>query len=392
MRTKFLQTLSSSHPFKAALADGFSPKEIKRDLIAILDPYLRDKELLQRAAVGPLAAEAICTGKLSSNPSWLSIFESVLSIREYAITKDKTAAAAIFASFQDQVIEAQRKFAMHLIFEVPKVGLEPEEQAYETFRNIGEVLETSVQPLIRELYCLAQLAKGVAVDLSKAKKDDFGVIVGRLDDLMPIQNLVRPEPWDVSLSQWRNIAQHHSYRIINGDIEATYGKSLPPKQIKLSCAALLSVALEIGMRLGALRCSRVLALINAGREIIDLLPTDEDGFYGRLTTLGASFATQGFELVSFSDEDGCVNAVFTDSAPQLGEYRQIHCSQFILPLASSFPDRSVTVELQSEVLNEKWVFAVDAQKLKQILELKEPFHGLADAIDWPNTRRALRPD
>jgi hypothetical protein len=383
LRQHYLGVVKKFEPYSVLLDSGATPDQVKEAIVALLQPYVLDKELLQELAVSVLASEAICVGQLSSRPDWKTLLDSAFLIRERAIAVDKARSFEVICFFEAPIKEAQRKYSLQIVFEQSKEGLHLDEYAFEMFRLIGALLESSIQPFLKELYCLALVANGLPVDPPVISRTDFGRIVEQFEKLLNDPHFVSPPPWNVRLNQWRNIAQHHSYKIDGENIVAHYGKSEPPRQIEISRDELFSVSKELLRRLGAMKSSRELTTLNYLDELRPLLPKTERDIYCIATELGAAFATQGFTLIELKEADGHVVAQFVDAAPQAGPLRHIHCSQFIVPIAHRFPGVGVEVHLQPSGEGQKqWAFSASAEELERILKSENPLLQLAEVV-WP---------
>jgi hypothetical protein len=226
-----------------------TPTQIKREIIALLDPYVLDKGLLAERAIDLFSVEAVSVGTLSTRAAWKSLFDFVFSLRREALLVDENEAVAVMTFFQSPIQETQGKFALQVAFEQLKEDMALDEYAFELFRNIGALIESTLQPLLKEFYCLACLCDGVPVDPKAALQDDFGRVAAALEKLISVKELVAPPPWGLRLNQWRNIAQHHTYKIAGDRIVAEYGRSAPPKTVQLARGELLAVATEVNARL-----------------------------------------------------------------------------------------------------------------------------------------------
>lgn len=380
LRQHYLGVVKQFEPYSVLLDSGATPDQVKEAIVALLRPYVVDKELLQQLAVSVLANEAICVGQLSSRPAWKALLDSAFSIRERAISADKVKSFEVICFFETPIKEAQRKYSLQIVFEQSKDDLHLDEYAFEMFRLIGALIESTIQPFLKELYCLALVAKGMPVDPPTVSRTDFGRIVEQFEKLLNDSDFVSPSPWNVRLNQWRNIAQHHSYMIAGENIVARYGKAEPPRQIEITRDELFSVSKELLCRLGALKSSRELTTLNYLDELRPLLPKTDRDVYCIATELGAAFATQGFTLTELKEVDGLVVARFVDAAPQAGPLRHIHCSQFIVPIALRFPDIGVEVHLHPNEEQEKWVFSASAEEIERILEAENPLLKLAEVV------------
>ena len=294
---------------------GATPAQVKEAIIALLSPYVEDKELLRQLSVTVLANEAACVGQLSSRPDWKSLLDLAFFIRRGAIKTNKIKSFEIITAFEIPIEQAQKKYFLQIIFEQSKKGLNNDEYAFEMFRLIGALIESTIQPFMKELYCLSLIGKGLPVDPATVLRTDFGRIVEQFEKLLDDSCFLSPPPWNVRLNQWRNIAQHHSYVVRGESIVAHYGRSDPPHHIELSREELFAVSKELIRRLGALKSSREITTLNHLNELSPLLPVTERDVYCIATELSAAFSTQGFTLTDLTESNEIVAAKFLDTSP-----------------------------------------------------------------------------
>lgn len=106
------------------------------------------------------------------------------------------------------------------------------------FREIGDFIEGSFQPLVKELFGLHLLKhKNSSQTLELVSEADLGKAVTILmDNYEDLSILYKHVLNGVSLNQWRNIAQHKSYfaNEANNEIRCTYGKKNHEKTIVLT--------------------------------------------------------------------------------------------------------------------------------------------------------------
>ena len=93
------------------------------------------------------------------------------------------------------------------------------------FKHIGDVLEIGTKHFIYEICALLQIAKGFIPDYEKIRSLDFGVGIQNILDQKKLSTVLTTKPISIKLSDWRNIAYHHTYRVIDEThISCTYGK------------------------------------------------------------------------------------------------------------------------------------------------------------------------
>lgn len=382
VRAHYLKTVESFEHFTKALKGGVAPAELKEAVVAVLDPYVQDKDLLWEHAVSRLANEALCIANLNLRPEWKDLLVKAFEIRNAAISTAPTQAYQVICDFEICIREAQRKYSMLILFEQPKDGLKTDEYAFEMFRLIGGLIESTIQPFIKEIYCLAEINAGQTKNTQNVIDADLGQIVEQFSRLNCFPTLLMPGGWGVRINQWRNIAQHHSFSVTGERIEATYGKSTPKKSISIGRDDLFSLSKELVRRLGALKSSRELTILNNIEQLRGSLPDIEIDIYSIATELAAAFATQGFTLTGLEDANGVISAKILDANPTQGDIRKIHCSQFVLPIGARFPQRGIEVTYESDASAEKFKFSITAESNRILGELHSPFEKLADLLKW----------
>lgn len=390
MRPRFFSKINSSQPFTAALKDGYSPTQIKRGIISLLDPYVFDKKLLAERAIDLFSVDAVSVGRLSTRSDWKSLFDLTFAVRREALLANENEAVAVMTFFQTPIQETQSKFAMQVTFEQIKETMNLDEYAFELFRNIGGIIESTLQPYLKEFYCLICLCKGIPVNPIATLMDDLGKIAADLAKLISAPELIAPAPWRFRLNQWRNIAQHHTYKVVGDRIVAEYGKASPPKRLQLTRDELMEVASEVSTRLAIFKTSRFLCVVNNLELLRPFLANTDEDVSVTCLILSASFATQGFRVVGIDYAEDPVTVRVVDDAPHIGSQRFIHCSQLLLPIASHFPGRAVEVQLRTPDDKPQWAFRLEGEQLDRILSDQDPFDALGHALDWKEALKIAR--
>jgi hypothetical protein len=318
MRKTYFDAANRAEPYSALYEAGATPVQVKEAIVALLQAYVPNKSRLQGLAVSVLATDAACIGQLSSKSEWKEVLDTCFEIRNNAIRVNRQRSFEVISYFEPAIRSAQESYALLVIFEVQKDELTLDEFAFELIRTIGMLIESNLQPYIKELYCLQAIASGQALDPRSVAAQDFGNICEQFEKALSGGSLLTPEPWGVRVNQWRNIAQHQSYAVRGDEVVATYGKARPKKEVTLGRAELLSLAQELVSRLGALKSSRVITVVNHIDELEPYLPKGEPSAYSHATVLAASFATQGFRLLDLQVEVGRATAVIEDVVPTEG--------------------------------------------------------------------------
>lgn len=381
MRKRYLDAVCKFEPFTALYQLGANPESVKEAVVGLLNPYVPDKAKLADSAVSHLAGEAISVGRLCSKPDWKGLLDRCFSIRNAAIAADPKRAFEVMGYFDSMILEAQKSYALLVVFEVPKNDLALDEFAFELLRTIGTLVESNLQPYLKELCCLEAVAVGRMVDPIEVVSTDFGQICERLGQSEKNVPLLTPQPWQIRVNQWRNIAQHHAFVCDCDSIIVKYGRTRPPKEAALTRPELLMVAQELVGRLGAMKTSRAITHFNHIEQLQSYLPPAKPHPYNDVTSLAAAFATQGFRLTDLEATDTEVDAVIEDAAPRNDLVRPIHCSQFVATIAERFPGRSVRIRYFVEGRH-SWTFGASAADLTRVMCLEDPLRELAHVIEF----------
>lgn len=92
------------------------------------------------------------------------------------------------------------------------------------FRLIGDILEVSVKYIIIEILALLKL-KSESVDYRQLMNTNFGSAIQYFLDKNKLKELMLTSPVRIRLSDWRNIAQHHSFIVQKKEIICEYKKN-----------------------------------------------------------------------------------------------------------------------------------------------------------------------
>jgi hypothetical protein len=297
VKKEFVEKLEQHNPLHFLHTSGFNSDDAKRLIIQTLDPYVSDKIGLSRLAVSNLAVEAINVGRLSTRAGWRAMLDGLVGHRAQAWLKDRDAVISVVIENFEAIEASYERFMSVVSLETPLNELELDDFAFECFRNIGTCAESSILPHLRELLGIVRILNGTTGDAIASM--DFGQISQELVHEYLDQDLITPKLWSLTVSQWRNVAQHHSYSVNENRIVIRYGKAPKTKSLSLTRAELHSVAEEIVARVGLLKAARVLSLFDHRLEIEPRLPKNlAHGTCEKtlMLQLAAAISTQGFKI------------------------------------------------------------------------------------------------
>jgi len=123
--------------------------------------------------------------------------------------------------------------------------LSAEITAKSVLRDIGDILEGSLQPLARLRLDMQGVAGMRAPSSSPTESMSFGKVIEELALRLTGGDIYCPEPFRLKVNQWRNIANHNSYAIANDTVICTYGKTGNLQEIRCSVTDIIDLGVYI---------------------------------------------------------------------------------------------------------------------------------------------------
>jgi ribosomal protein L25 (general stress protein Ctc) len=341
---KVLDGVRQFSPLLSFAEQGMSPAEIKQSIIDLLSPYFTNQSVLNDLAIEVLVPEAVNVSKIE-NDAWAKVmFTNVLSEYRQAMSSDKNACFEGSAKWESKIQHGVSEYWSGFHLEIDKSELPLEEFKYEAFRNIGMVIEASLQPLLKELLLQVRIRRGKANPETGLDTLDLGVAVGELFDTSGYPELFAPPPWGIRLNQWRNMAQHHKSRVENDMIIGIYGKGSNEREVRFKRDELFDALKRIYMIFTVIKTARSIFLVDNIGEYKLKLKDVELRADAKILHLASSVATQGFELIDISIEEKSVTAVVKDVTDSTVKERMLHASQFVYPVWRHFPADEIIVQ------------------------------------------------
>jgi hypothetical protein len=102
-------------------------------------------------------------------------------------------------------------------------NLSPEFTAKSILRDVGDILEGSLQPLARLRLDMQGVAGIRVVGAPPVSSMSFGKVIEELASRPHSGDIYRPQPFGLTVSQWRNISNHDSYEVRGSEVICTYG-------------------------------------------------------------------------------------------------------------------------------------------------------------------------
>lgn len=256
-----------------------------------------------------------------------------------------------------------------------------DESVIRYMKHIGDTLEIGTKHVIAELYAIVLIANGKVPDYEKIQRFDFGVNIGNILAQEKFQGMLRTDPVDIKLSDWRNIAYHHTYRIIDRDtIVCTYGKQ--QKSFSISFNELLQYTGKIVKVSNVLNIARCIFVFDYDKEVADYKSAhDHTPIRFRPSileeNLRTSMMSMDFYLSKVRVNDNSAVAEITDlrnnGALRKDEQimRHIHASQFLYHLWDTYRKEEVHINYYSAIGQLIFSCSVDGAVCERIGRDKE---------------------
>lgn len=329
---KVVQGVRKFSPLLHMIELGLSPTEIKEAVLEVLDPFFQNKQLLVTLVPGLLVPEAVNIVRLQHDPWAFDMFEKCLAVHRAAQKAVGAESIGACVWWEPAIRKGLSEYWSASCLEVPKDNLPIEEFKYEAFRNIGALVESTMQPFLRALLHQIRLRDHAKEPSARLGTMSLGEVVDELMETSGFPDLFAPPPWRVRLNQWRNIAQHHSSYIEEATIVCQYGRGRNVKELRLSRGELLRALHAISYAHLAISMAQNLFLAE-NVELISNYTSDRSVRPEEsVLRFSSAVATQGFEVmdVKLSTEEAA--AVLRDVSNVDPYMRRIHAAQLVYPL------------------------------------------------------------
>jgi hypothetical protein len=362
-----------------------TPRRAKANIIRVLRAYFDDGSALTKAAVefAPEAVNVRAIKRMKWSKDLLN-----LTFQLYRLSAKRNEPFCFDASrFWEYRIEKGMSSywsGLSLARDLNALGLH--DFTFETFRTIGHLIESVLQPHLKELLLQARITVGTYDPPESVVRLDLGLVVGELIENFGFRKYLAPWPWMVSLNQWRNIAHHFSMRVEGDLIVSIYGKGKAQREIRLTRSQLLSAVRRIHMTCRSIKTGRSLFLLNN----IAKLGLDKNKIEireeAKLFHVRSSLATQGFELLDMICNGDRVEATVREMTIGLSrKTRMIHASQFVCPIWTEYPHSTVIVhylDFDGQLL---LTAAAKGEDCKAVVDDGAPIETLAQKVNFSLT-------
>lgn len=372
---------------------GYTPSEIKESVVKLLGPFFNNTEMLvQHACSSEILSVYEFMIRYYYDPAFLLGVSDALNCYNaaYKIAPDDTL-KVILSTLKDF---SQKENLMWTIRN--QTPNNPPEDYYDAviayMDHIGATLEIGTKHIFYELYVLIKLIQGKKSDYDKIQEYDFGVILSNILAQGYFDKMLRTSPISIKLSDWRNIAYHHSYSLEHEEIICTYGKKR--NSFKINLEQLKQYTHQIIRASNIFNIARCIFVFDKFDKIQCYKEIEQEPIIFRrpllIQNLKVSLASQGFELHDYSENVDLLKVILCDllndgqlSAAEV-QNRKIHSSQFLYNFWCVFKKKHLSILYCDKSGDKSFYSSVDGDVCQNIQDGKVEFSYLAQKVEFKN--------
>lgn len=380
-----LRGVRAFSPLLQAYENGYAADDIKASVMETLIEEFQNTEMLERYGIDLLAVEAVNITKIRSIDWASELYDRCIGIRQDYLVMNSGECAETCAYWEEHIGKALSLYWNAVRFEQEKSNLPLDEFAYELFRNIGALIEGTLQVYLKELLHLAQRLRGEPTSFSDIQSLDLGAAVRLVGEKANISTFLTLSPWNVPLNQWRNIAQHYSMDSSGSTIVCQYGSRLQ-HSISLQRSELLDIARDLVQLFATVRTAQTIFTLDHA----DILISHCKGFERREKDLLFQFAvgaaSQGFEVIDLEVSEEKARALMIDVTEQDQTVRSIHASQFVYNLWVATKSSQLIIEYRTKSGDYSLKTTAEALDCEKVFNGTEEISYLARIVRFEPSR------
>jgi hypothetical protein len=355
--------------------EGYSPEELKATVLIFLEPYFENKTLLHQYATHNQILSIFSYIVLYySDETFAESMKEIINCYRKAYLNDSNQVEDIIISTAD--LMGQKENLMWTV--KSNTPNEVSEDIYETtysyMKHIGDCLEIGLKYRIFELCAMVEISYNHNIDYGNILNTNFGVAIQRLIDKNMFNKILITEPNGIKISDWRNIAYHHTYDILDSNIICKYGKK--GYSFIISLDELRDYAGKIIKVCNIVDIARRIFLFDNREIFANHLNEDtihvSDRETMKIGQLKTSMLSQGFKLMDCQVKQNNINAHIQDlkrSGTLTADekiQREIHCTQFLYNIWDKFETDIVKITYYDSATRNLYEYSVNGEVCQDI--------------------------
>lgn len=245
---KIISALRNELDIPALLGEKLNPREVKGRVFKDFAPYFENPQQLKFALEHNLLLYEYGFFLKMRDVRWfVNLLHELLLIFRKAKDTNPTKCFETIAKHHSALGDAQHNGMQAFRLEEDKNKERLDLLAKLCFRELGDMIEGSLQPYLLLVLDLYRMSRGKAKPNARMAEITLGEAVAELLSSGQFDDAYQPSPWKIRINQWRNIAQHNSYKANNasGLVNCSYGKSKKLRTVTLDRSALLELAVRV---------------------------------------------------------------------------------------------------------------------------------------------------
>lgn len=329
---KILEGLKDKSPLPLLFENGYTPVTIKAEIVETFKPYFQNSSNLDKYAIDYLVSDWINFLQISiKHPGIENDIKSVLTSYEQAKSLSYDPTIDVLSKMLPLHLESGNKYWSFLNLEVDKKDLEIYEFCQTSMKDISDIIEGLTKSLYIENVLINKIKRGKPIDISKTITNKLGNLIQDLIDNSDYSSLFIVPTENLKISDWRNIAAHHTYSIADNTIKCESGEGVNKISFDLTRA-------ELFERVNY--CMRTTQVLNMAHKIFgfDNLPEiskrlEKDRVSDRpeigFLMFSSALMSQGFEIKNINYDSEKAFLELIDLTIENPRDRGIHSSQLL---------------------------------------------------------------
>lgn len=338
---------------KSISEEGYTSNEIKAAILEILDPFFINKDNLRKNLFDSQILSIFGYVILYGNDNvFKDSLEEVLQIYRTAFVTDEMLLYEIIF-FSSEEFGQKENMMWNVKSNTPnKVSDDIYESTFAYMKHIGDTLELAVKMETQEIYTLLRIIQRKDIDYLKIKKVNFGSTINNIIEQGRLLQILKTSPISIKLSDWRNIAYHHTYSIEKNKIICCFGKEKDKFEVTID--ELKEYTSQIIRACNSIDLARRIFLYDnidkfsvMASRYIEYKSTDRPIM--KISQLKTSLLTQGFLITDYKVDEYVSQVIIQDlkNDGTLNEeelkMRHIHATQFLYSIYTKLPNNVLRI-------------------------------------------------
>lgn len=284
--------------------DPINIDKYRASLIADWYPFVGDNSILELVSKsGTHTWEYAFFLQIKQNKDLWDCFICLYEIFKKAKLNNPQLFSESFKFFWDSEHKAIRDYSDHFHLERGKNESPDLLSVKVAFQEIGFSLESCIQPFAKHYLALYKIAELKNIKgFNSFKKMSFGNVINQLSTIYKLNPLYKPQPWNISINQWRNISYHSSFEFDEKTsvITCSYGVYPNTKHLEVTYPEILYLCYSMNLIFGIHKMAYAVFSLGIPEILRGLAQTTEITFDSISATVTEILTTHSFKIVSFS--------------------------------------------------------------------------------------------